>query len=126
MRLKSKNLTGVVQPLSYVDKMLRQQGFSPTGGDDPTYHVEIYDSATSSSYFLRIPANFTSRPTDTGEMTVKLGHPYLEAKLYLNTTIDDLLIIPKEIREAAEHKLAEIGDYLSRPSCARAAFPQSH
>ncbi|CAM5785759.1 MULTISPECIES: hypothetical protein [Brevibacillus] len=122
MRLKSKNLTGVVQPLSFVDKMLRQQGFSPSGGDTPTYDVVIYDSATSSSYFLRIPANPVSKPSHTGEMTVKLGHPYLEAKLIFHTEQEEYSVIPKEIRQAAEHKLAEIGDYLSRPSC----FPHSH
>ncbi|QQE75676.1 hypothetical protein KDJ56_06965 [Brevibacillus composti] len=126
MRLKSKNLTGVVQPLAYVDKMLRQQGFSPSGGDTPSYHLVIYDSATSSSYFLRIPATITGKPTDTGELTVRLGRPYLEAKMYLHTPGEEFLAIPKEIREAAEHKLAEIGDYLSRPTSAKGSFPHSH
>lgn len=52
MRLKNKTLTGVVQPLSYVDKMLRQQGFHRSGGDSmPTYDVVMYDSASSSAYF---------------------------------------------------------------------------
>jgi hypothetical protein len=117
MRLKSKNLTGVVQPLSYVDKMLRQQGFHRSGGDSPpTYDVVIYDSATSTSYFLRIPTNYTSTTTGKGELTVKLGHPYLEAKFYMHATAEDQFVIPKEIREAAEHKLAEIADYLSHPA----------
>lgn len=87
MRLKNKTLTGVVQPLSYVDKMLRQQGFHRSGGDGmPTYDVVMYDSASSSTYFLRIPTNFTTSSTGKGEMTVKLGHPYLEAKFYMNTS----------------------------------------
>ncbi|EMT54795.1 hypothetical protein I532_04285 [Brevibacillus borstelensis AK1] len=63
-----------------------------------------------------------SKPSHTGEMTVKLGHPYLEAKLIFHTEQEEYSVIPKEIRQAAEHKLAEIGDYLSRPSC----FPHSH
>jgi hypothetical protein len=114
MRLKNKNLTGVVQPLSYVDKMLRQQGFHRSGGDGmPTYDVVIYDSATSSTYFLRIPTNFTNTTTGKGELTVKLGHPYLEAKFYMNSASEELFFIPKAVREAAEHKLAEVADYLS-------------
>lgn len=117
MRLKNKTLTGVVQPLSYVDKMLRQQGFHRSGGDSmPTYDVVIYDSASSSTYFLRIPTNFTNTTTGKGELTVKLGHPYLEAKFYMNAASEELFYIPKAIREAAEHKLAEIADYLSSPS----------
>jgi hypothetical protein len=116
MQLKSKNLTGVVQPLSYVDKMLRQQGFHRSGGENtPTYDVVIYDSATSTSYFLRIPTNFTQSSSGKGELAVRLGHPYLEAKFYMNNAAEDF-IIPKAIREAAEHKLAEIADYLSAPS----------
>ena len=116
MRLKNKTLTGVVQPLSYVDKMLRQQGFHRSGGDSmPTYDVVMYDSASSSTYFLRIPTNFTTSSTGKGEMTVKLGHPYLEAKFYMNTS-EEIFFIPKSVREAAEHKLAEIADYLSSSS----------
>lgn len=116
MRLKNKTLAGVVQPLSYVDKMLRQQGFHRSGGDSmPTYDVVMYDSASSSSYFLRIPTNYTSTTTGKGELTVKLGHPYLEAKFYMNTS-EEIFFIPKAVREAAEHKLAEIADYLSAPS----------
>ncbi len=115
MQLKSKTLTGVVQPLSYVDKMLRQQGFHRAGGENtPTYDVVIYDSATSTSYFLRIPTNFTHSSSGKGELTVKFGQPYLEAKFYIPNNMEDF-IIPKAIREAAEHKLAEIADYLSKP-----------
>ncbi|MFS0557275.1 hypothetical protein [Brevibacillus fortis] len=117
MRLKNKTLTGVVQPLSYVDKMLRQQGFHRSGGDSmPTYDVVMYDSASSSAYFLRIPTNYTSTTTGKGELNVKLGHPYLEAKFYMNTSSEEIFFIPKAVREAAEHKLAEIADYLSAPS----------
>ncbi|QDS33223.1 hypothetical protein [Brevibacillus brevis] len=117
MRLKNKTLTGVVQPLSYVDKMLRQQGFHRSGGDSmPTYDVVMYDSASSSTYFLRIPTNYTSTTTGKGELNVKLGHPYLEAKFYMNTASEEVFFIPKAVREAAEHKLAEIADYLSAPS----------
>jgi hypothetical protein len=116
MRLKNKTLTGVVQPLSYVDKMLRLQGFQRSGGDaTPTYDVVMYDSASSRKYFLRIPTNFSQTTTGKGELTVKLGHPYLEAKFYLNAS-EEVFFIPKAVREAAEHKLAEIADYLSAPS----------
>ncbi|MDR7316588.1 hypothetical protein [Brevibacillus nitrificans] len=117
MRLKNKTLTGVVQPLSYVDKMLRLQGFSRSVGDaTPTYDVVMYDSASSSTYFLRIPTNFANTTTGKGELTVKLGHPYLEAKFYMNSASEEVFFIPKAVREAAEHKLAEIADYLSSPS----------
>lgn len=117
MRLKNKTLTGVVQPLSYVDKMLRQQGFQRSGGDSmPTYDVVIYDSASSSTYFLRIPTNFSSQDTGKGEQTVKLGHPYLEAESMMSIETEEFFFIPKSVREAAEHKLAEIADYLSSPS----------
>lgn len=116
MQLRNKSLTGVVQPLSYVDKMLRQQGFHRAGGENtPTYDVVIYDSATSTSYFLRIPTNYTHNNSGKGELTVKLGHPYLEAKFYMHNAFDEHYVIPKSIREAAEHKLAEIADYLSKP-----------
>lgn len=116
MQLKSKTLTGLVQPLSYVDKMLRQQGFHRAGGDiTPTYDVMIYDSATGTSYFLRIPANYTGNSWGKGELTVKLGHPYLEAKFDMQNTNEENFTIPLAIRQAAEHKLAEIADYLSKP-----------
>lgn len=82
----------------------------------PTYDVVMYDSASSSTYFLRIPTNFTNTTSGKGELTVKLGHPYLEAKFYMNTASEELFFIPKSVREAAEHKLAEIADYLSAPS----------
>ncbi|WP_400164832.1 hypothetical protein ACAF76_006115 [Brevibacillus sp. TJ4] len=117
MRLKNKTLTGLVQSLSYVDKMLRQQGFQRSGGVGmPTYDVVIYDSASSSSYFLRIPTSLSNESTGKGELTVKLGHPYLEAKFCLGTPSDELFFIPKAVREAAEHKLAEVADYLSSSS----------
>jgi len=116
MQIKSKALTGVVQPLSYVDKMLRQQGFYRAGGgDSPTYDVVIYDSATSTSYFLRIPTNYTQSPIGKGELAVRLGQPYLEAKFYMNGAPDESFYIPAAVRQAAEHKLAEIADYLSAP-----------
>lgn len=116
MRLKNKTLTGVVQPLSHVDKMLRQQGFQRSGGvSTPTYDAVIYDSANSSTYFLRIPTSISGVSTGKGELTVKLGHPYLEAKFCMSTPSEDLLFIPKAVREAAEHKLAEVADYLSSP-----------
>jgi hypothetical protein len=118
MRLKNKALTGVVQPLSYVDQMLRQQGFQRSGGDSlPTYDVVIYDSASSSTYFLRIPTNYSSTNSGKGELTVKLGHPYLEAKFNMSSSAsEEFFFIPKAVREAAENKLAEIADYLSSPS----------
>jgi hypothetical protein len=116
MQLKSKTLTGLVQPLSYVDKMLRQQGFHRTGGEStPTYDVVIYDSATGTSYFLRIPANYIDSSSGKGELTVKLGHPYLEAKFFMHNTSEENFVIPLAIKQAAEHKLAEIADYLSNP-----------
>jgi hypothetical protein len=113
MHLRNKTLTGVVQPLSFVDKMLRQQGFRRVGEDNtPLYDVVIYDSASSTSYFLRIPISITQGCSGKGELSVKIGQPYLEAKILLHGN-DEHVIIPPAVRNAAEHKLAEIADYLS-------------
>jgi|GEM_PF-550551 len=112
MQLKSKTLTGVVQPLSVVDRMLRAQGFRRVGAEQtPVYDVVIYDSATNSSYFLRIPTSITQGFSGKGEITVKIGHPYLEAKILLQGS-EEHFTIPPAIKRAAEHKLAEIADYL--------------
>lgn len=106
MILKSKTLRSVAQPLSSIDKLLRQQGFRATAGEHPPmYDVVIYDSATNCSYFLRIPTNISHESPHTGELIVKFGSPSLETKA--------LSPIPDEIRQAAEHKLAEIADYLA-------------
>lgn len=113
MQLRSRSLTGVIQPLSYVDKMLRQQGFRRTGGKHPPiYDLVIYDSATSTSYFLRIPTSVTHSNSRDGEISVKIGHPYLETRFFFHGT-DEEFVIPREVRRAAEHKLAEIADYLA-------------
>ena len=113
MRFKIKSLTGVMQPLSHVDKILRQQGFQRSGGTKPTYGIVIYDSASSSTYFLRIPTRVSSGGTGKGELAVKFGLPYLEAKFCMSTPSEKTFFIPKAVREAAVHKLAEVGDYLS-------------
>jgi len=113
MRLKIKNLSGVLQPISRVDKILRQQGFQRTGGTKPSYDIVIYDSASSSTYCLRIPARISGGSTKKGEQAVKLGLPYLEAKICMNSPTAKPFFIPKAVREAAEHKLAEVADYLS-------------
>lgn len=106
MILKSKTLRSVAQPLSSIDKLLRQQGFRPTVGEHPPmYDVVIYDSATNCSYFLRLPTNISHDCPVSGESIIKFGSPSLEAKA--------LSSIPDEIRQAAEHKLAEIADYLA-------------
>ncbi|MGC5326639.1 hypothetical protein [Brevibacillus sp. SYSU BS000544] len=117
MQLRVKSLSGVIQPLSYVDKTLRQQGFRRMGSDDtPVYDVVIYDSATSTSYFLRIPTSISHHNfSGKGELTVKIGRPYLESKFVLEGNSEEF-IIPQAIRHAAEHKLAEIADYLVSPS----------
>lgn len=113
MQLRVKTLTGVIQPLSFVDKTLRQQGFRRMGHEDtPLYDVVIYDSATSTSYFLRIPTSLSTHNfSGKGELTVKIGKPYLESQFMLEDSSGEF-IIPQAIRHAAEHKLAEIADYL--------------
>lgn len=116
MQLRVKTLTGVIQPLSFVDKTLRQQGFRRMGNEDtPLYDVVIYDSATSTSYFLRIPTSLSTHSfSGKGELSVKIGKPYLESQFLLEDSSGDF-IIPQAIRHAAEHKLAEIADYLVVP-----------
>lgn len=105
MILKSKALRSVAQPLASIDKLLRQQGFRPAAGEEPpTYDVILHDSATNCSYSLRIPTNFSHECPKKGKI-VKLGSPSLETKASSS--------IPEEIRQAAEHKLAEIADYLT-------------
>ncbi|UFJ41703.1 hypothetical protein LOK74_04090 [Brevibacillus humidisoli] len=118
MQLRSKSLTGVVQSLSFVDNMLRQQGFR-RGGEEhaPLYDVVIFDSATSISYYLRIPTSVSLTCEGTGEKTVKIGRPYLETKLLAHKSVKDL-IIPEAVQRAAEHKLAEIADYLASAASA--------
>lgn len=116
MQLKSKSLSGVVQPLSYVDRMLRQQGFTRADGESsPSYDVIIFDSATSTSYFLRIPTRYQLPSSSTGELKVRIGQPSLEAMEQLKAISLHISFIPTPIRLAAEHKLAEIADYLNRP-----------
>ncbi len=116
MQLRVKSLTGVIQPLSLVDKTLLQQGFRRLGNDEtPVYDVTIYDSATGTSYFLRIPTSLSTQYfSGKGELSVKIGRPYLESKFMLEGNPGEF-IIPQAIRHAAEHKLAEIADYLVTP-----------
>ncbi|MFM1654012.1 hypothetical protein ACI7RC_18195 [Brevibacillus sp. B_LB10_24] len=117
MQLRIKSLTGIVQPLSYVDLMLRRQGFRRTGEDHPpTYDVVLYDSATSTSYFLCIPTNLAQCNLGQGEPSVKIGHPYLETRIPAQgQRAVDHFVIPREVQQAAEHKLSEIADYLCAP-----------
>jgi len=116
MQLKSKSLSGVVQPLSYVDSMLRQQGFTRSAGkSSPAYDVVIFDSSTSTSYFLRIPTRYQIPFSSNGELKVRFGQPYLEAKEKLKALSRQVTFIPTPVRQAAEHKLAEIADYLQSP-----------
>lgn len=115
MQLKSKSLSSVVQPLSYVDSMLRQQGFTRVArGSSPSYDVVIFDSATSTSYFLRIPTRYQIPCSAKGELKVRIGQPYLEPTERLRALSMQVSYIPTPIRQAAEHKLAEIADYLKR------------
>ncbi|WP_139490134.1 hypothetical protein [Brevibacillus dissolubilis] len=112
MQLKNKTVTGVIQPLSYVDRTLRQQGFRRVGeGSVPIYDVVIYDSSTSTSYFLRIPTSITHGGSGKGELSVKIGHPYLEAKILIYGP-DESFVIPQAVKRAAEDKLKELAAYL--------------
>ncbi|WP_241236339.1 hypothetical protein [Brevibacillus marinus] len=113
LHLRCKNLTGAVQPLSFVDSMFRQQGFRRCGEEHaPLYDAVIFDSATSVSYYLRIPTSVSLTCKETGEKTVKIGQPYLETKQQPHKGAKDW-IIPQAIQQAAEYKLAEIADYLA-------------
>ncbi|MBO8164942.1 MAG: hypothetical protein H0Z34_14700 [Brevibacillus sp.] len=113
MQLRSKSLTGAIQPLSFVDAMLRQQGFRRVGEEHaPLYDAIIYDSATSISYYLRIPTSVIPSRTGQDEQTLKIGQPYIESKPPAQGGEKDG-IIPGAILRAAEYKLAEIADYLA-------------
>ncbi|GAA4703609.1 hypothetical protein [Brevibacillus fulvus] len=113
MQLRNKALSGVVQPLTYVDRMMRQQGFQLTWADGiPSYGMRIYDSATNTSYFLRMCIHYTRHVNRNGEQIVKLGAPSLEANVSANKRQIERSAIPLPIRQAVEHKLAEVADYL--------------
>lgn len=113
MRLRSKNLTGVVQPLPYVDQFLSQQGFTKMDdGSSLTYYATIYDSSTSNSYYLSIPTFITSLSCSPHQPAVKMGFPRLQKKPRYGG--DQEQMIPLAVIQAAEHKLAEIADYLTR------------
>ncbi|WP_232698281.1 hypothetical protein [Brevibacillus daliensis] len=116
MQLESKALIGMVQPLSNVDQTLVQQGFRRIGNNNsPVYDATIYDSSTSMTYYLRIPTHFAPFQGEQSEPSVKIGSPYLKCKKAMRNSRDGL-VIPRAIKAAAEHKLAEIADYLSRSS----------
>lgn len=115
MQLECNALVGMVQPLWYVDKTLLDQGFRRNNNQDsPTYNAMIYDSSTGITYHLRIPTRHTVINEFDDEKTIKIGSPYLKLKMASRTSRESLLI-PRAIKAAAEHKLAEIADYLGKP-----------
>ncbi|AUM66443.1 hypothetical protein C0R09_19015 [Brevibacillus laterosporus] len=115
MQLECNTLVGMIQPLWYVEKTLLEQGFHRSKSQDsPTYNAMIYDSSTGMTYNLQIPTRHTVSKECENEETIKIGSPYLKLKTALRTSQEDLLI-PRAIKAAAEHKLAEIADYLSKP-----------
>ncbi|ATO48436.1 hypothetical protein P4V86_08550 [Brevibacillus laterosporus] len=115
MQLECNTLVGMVQPLWYVEKTLLEQGFRRNKNQDsPTYNAMIYDSSTGMTYYLRIPTRHTGLKEIKDEEMIKIGSPYLKIKMASRTSREGLLI-PRAIKAAAEHKLAEIADYLSKP-----------
>jgi hypothetical protein len=104
--LRDKRITGLMKSFSLVDSTLTQQGFRRCGREErPTYQLTIQDSATRSSYFLKIPT--TVHHSAPGNIVTHIGRPYMCSK---SSSYSDE--IPLSIRQAVESKLAEIADYL--------------
>jgi len=105
VQLKDKWIVGLVKPYSTVEEILIQQGFKRCGRMEvPTFQLTIQDSATRSTYLLKIPVSLE-------EHLSKIGYPYLEKLSYMEK-LRPSLTIPEPIKRAAESKLAEIADYL--------------
>ena len=110
MQLKDKWIVGLVKPYSTVEEILIQQGFKRCGRMEvPTFQLTIQDSATRSTYLLKIPVSLD--PSYQEEHLSKVGYPYLEKLSYMEK-LRPSLTIPEPIKRAAESKLAEIADYL--------------
>ncbi len=112
MQLTLKSLSGCVNSLSLVDRLFTQQGFKRRDRMGlPSYDMRIEDAATNCVYFLIIPLKWegekpSSIPNESQyERTVRIGNPYFDQK-------KDGMQVPVSIKRAAEHKLAEIADYL--------------
>lgn len=112
MHLTRKSLSGCVNSLSLVDRLLTQQGFKRRDRMGlPSYDMRIEDVATSCVYCLIIPLKWEGEKTSSirhesqYERTVRIGNPYFEQK-------KDESQIPASVKQAAEHKIAEIADYL--------------
>lgn len=115
MRLTRKSLSGAMQPLSLVDRILTQQGFRRKQRlGEPLYDMKMQDSATKTIYFLRIPVKLEKGSTPN-EPQVRIGCPYIDQKKEMKRNSRPAPVtdeIPVSIMQAAEHKLAEIADYL--------------
>lgn len=105
MQLQHLSFAGVVQQSSSVDSFLQQQGFRKHHRQNTLfYDTLIQDSSTRASYALRIP--FTLH-----DPYIRFGTPYLVKKMFLEK-LHPRLHIPWSVWRSAEHKLAEIADYL--------------
>lgn len=117
MQFMKSPLSGTTKPLSLVDRMFVQQGFTRKQSlGEPVYNMKMEDTATSSVYFLRIPVKTDQAAAGKqGEPLVRIGHPYLNQKQgtrNVSRSRNGGHDIPLSITRAAEHKLAEIADYL--------------
>lgn len=106
MHLNESSLTGLVKPLSEVDRLLIAQGFTRRGNDRFTYNIRITDSASHTFYDLRIPARRTKNSA-----YLRLDQPYI-SKQPGPERFKLPRKIPNAIIEAAKHKTAEIASYL--------------
>ncbi|MBO8170496.1 MAG: hypothetical protein H0Z33_01215 [Bacillaceae bacterium] len=108
MQLSRKNLAGAITSFGLVDRFLTRQGFRrKTRRGELMYGMRMEDSSTQSVYLLIIPVKM-ERMVNGGSTTtdhVRIGCPYLDQR-------KNGSVIPLSVRQAAEHKLAEIADYL--------------
>ncbi|MCF6094050.1 hypothetical protein L1765_08735 [Microaerobacter geothermalis] len=115
MQIGRSLLAGKTKPFSVVDRTLSERGFKKNGESmSPTYSLKITDVSTNITYQLRIPTKVISSSLSIESLEkqpVKIGQPSIESKGHVKKRISHFHI-PHSIREAAEHKIAEIATYL--------------
>lgn len=107
MGLKMKRITGLVYAPDQIDRFLCSRGFVRRNGQPPVYDLRIRDHISGEEFRLRIPTTY-HRTKNQPTIHLKLGQPVLHR---LSGGRRDGLI-PDHIREATEHKIAEIFSYL--------------
>ncbi|PTX65044.1 hypothetical protein C8P63_101268 [Melghirimyces profundicolus] len=99
-----KRIKGLVYDRERIDRFFRSRGFVCGNKTPPVYELRIRDHISGQEYCLRIP-------TQENNDYLRLCKPVIDRK---NSGPDqrEHQSIPGHIKEAADHKLAEIFSYL--------------